>query len=324
LSLVFKPAFGLKNPHFQTLYASLFKKDLDLDLEVQRFILSDGDFVEAHWYKKPSVSTTKPIVILFHGLNGSYKSPYIQGMMDQCQKVGFSSVVMHFRGCSGVDNNLPRAYHSGDSGDANEWIKYVNKTYPNAKIFTVGYSLGGNMLLKLIAEQGDSCIVSGAVSVSAPLQLDISANRVLKGFSRFYQYLLIKDLNKALLRKFDRFDMSNLLLKKDEVNNLKTFWEFDGAYTAPMHNFKNAQDYYIKCSAKQFLKDIKIPTLIIYSTDDPFMTPEVLPTKEERSSTITLEVYNYGGHVGFVSGTILKPEYFLEKRIIEYFLVNDN
>jgi len=313
----FKPAFGLGNPHVQTLFASLFRKDLHLAIEVERFILDDGDFVEAHWHNKPQTNTTKPIVILFHGLNGSFKSPYIQGVMKECARANFSAVVMHFRGCSGVENNTARAYHSGDSSDARSWINYVSKKYTNAKLFGVGYSLGGNMLLKLVGEDGDSTPLSGVVSVSAPLQLDDSAHRVQKGFSKFYQYILLNDLNKALKKKFKKYDMAQYIsLKEEKVEDLKTFWDFDGAYTAPMHGFQSAQDYYTKCSAKQFLKQVSIPTLIIHALDDPFMTPAVLPLEEELSTRVKLEVSKFGGHVGFVAGSVLKPQYWLDKKVV--------
>jgi len=134
MSNSFKPPFWLRNNHVQTLYSSLFRKDLNLSIEIERFEFDDGDFVECHWHNKPSIDSSKPIVILFHGLNGSYKSPYIQGVMREASLKGFASVVMHFRGCSGIPNNLPRAYHSGDSDDALRWIKHIHQTYKNAKL----------------------------------------------------------------------------------------------------------------------------------------------------------------------------------------------
>jgi len=320
LSKKFKAGFGFKNRHIQTLYSSLFRKLPHIDMEIEKFTLNDGDFLECYWHNKPKTNTNIPIVILFHGLAGSYKSPYIQGTMQKLAESGFASVIMHFRGCSGVENALPRSYHSGESGDALEWVKHVNSNFPNSKIFTIGYSLGGNMMLKLLGELGDKSPITAAISVSAPLQLDICANKMNRGFSRFYQHILLKDLNAALTKKYDKFDMySHLNMKKTEIKNLKTFWEFDGAYTAPIHGFKSAQDYYTQCSSKQFLKDIHTPTLIIHSSDDPFMTTEVLPGKEEISKYITLEISKYGGHVGFVGGTLFKPEFWLEKRVVNYF-----
>ncbi len=289
-------------------------------MEVEKFNLKDGDFLECYWHNKQEANSSTPIVILFHGLAGSYKSPYIQGTMNKLAENGFTSVLMHFRGCSGVENRLPRSYHSGESGDALQWIKHVSSNFPNSKIFTIGYSLGGNMMLKLLGELGNNSPITAAISVSAPLQLDICANKMDRGFSKFYQHILLKDLNAALEKKYDTFNMdSHISLKKSEIKDLKTFWDFDGAYTAPIHGFDSAQDYYTKCSSKQFLKDIKTPTLIVHSSDDPFMTTDILPSEDEISKYITLEVSQYGGHVGFIEGTFFKPEFWLEKRVVNYF-----
>ncbi len=289
-------------------------------MEVEKFRLEDGDFLDAYWYNKPKHNSNKPIVVLFHGLAGSYKSPYIQGTMKVLFQNGFSSVLMHFRGCSGIENSLPRSYHSGDTQDALSWINHLNVNYPDSAVFTVGYSIGGNMMLKLLGEIGNKSPIKAAISVSAPMQLDICANKMDKGFSKFYQHLLLKDLNATLKKKYEKFDMnSHIALKKGEIKNLNTFWKFDEAYTAPIHGFDSAQDYYIKCSSKQFLQNIQTPTLIIHSLDDPFMTAEILPKEEELSQYITMEVLRNGGHVGFVSGTLMKPDYWLEKRIVDYF-----
>ena len=320
MSELFKAGFGLKNRHAQTLYSSLFRKLPALKIIVETYTLDDGDFLECHWHNKPEVGKKTPIIILFHGLAGSYKSPYIQGLMSEAKREGYASVLMHFRGCSGKENSLARSYHSGDIGDALAWINTIVSRFPDSKVFGVGYSLGGNMLLKLLGELGDKSPLNAAVSVSAPLQLDICADTMNRGFSRFYQHILLKDLNAALEKKFDKHDMSRYVsIKKEEVKNLKTFWEFDGAYTAPVHGFLSAQDYYTKSSSKQFLKYITSPTLIIHSKDDPFMTKEILPKKEELSDTITFELYENGGHVGFIAGSLFNPEYWLEKRVLSFF-----
>lgn len=320
MSEKFKPTFWLKNRHIQTLYSSFFKKLPNIEIEVEKFELQDGDFLDCYWHYRPKQNANKPIVIFFHGLAGSYKSPYIQGTMERLGKNGFASVLMHFRGCSGVSNRLPRSYHSGESADALAWIKSVSSDFPDSKIFTVGYSLGGNMMLKLLGELNDNSLVTAAVSVSAPMQLDICANQMNKGFSKFYQYILLKELNAALEKKYDIFDMNSYIsLKRTEIKNLKTFWEFDDAYTAPVHGFTSAEDYYTRCSSRQYLKDIKTPTLIINSIDDPFTTSEVLPNSDEVSEHITLEISERGGHVGFIEGNFFKPEYWLEKKIVNYF-----
>ena len=316
----FKPALGLKNRHFQTLYSALFRKLEFPDIEIETYTLEDGDFLECHWNNKPKAQSNTPIAILFHGLAGSGRSPYIFGVMNELEKNGFASVIMHFRGCSGKENRLPRSYHSGDSGDALSWINEVASRFPNSQLFGVGYSLGGNMLLKLLGELKKKSPLSAAVSVSAPMQLDVCADAMTKGFSKFYQHLLLKDLNISLEKKFDRYDMASMInLQKKDVKKLKSFWEFDEVYTAPIHGFKSAQDYYTKCSSKQFLKDITTPTLVIHSLDDPFMTTDILPSENELSEYITLELSEHGGHVGFISGTFFKPDYWLEKRVVNYF-----
>ena len=226
---------------------------------------------------------------------------------------------MHFRGCTGTDNRLPRSYHSGDSGDALEFIRSVKKEFPNSKLYGVGYSLGANMLLKLLGEIKENRLLEKVVAVSPPMQLAVCSDRMNLGFSRYYQHRLVKDLNKALDKKYDKHDMQKLLnLKHQNIKNIKTFWEFDGAYTAPIHGFKSAQDYYTKSSSKQYLKHIQTPTLIIHSVDDPFMTKDIIPTSEELSSSVTLELTQKGGHVGFIGGTFFKPEFWLEKRVVEY------
>ncbi|WP_455757224.1 hydrolase [Sulfurimonas sp.] len=317
----FRPAFGMKNRHIQTLYSSIFRKNKEPKVEIEKFILNDGDFLECYWNKANNPHANTPIVILFHGLAGSFKSPYIQGMMNSLSEAGFNSVLMHFRSCSGEMNKLPRSYHSGETGDAAEFISSVKKRFPHAKLFGIGYSLGGNMLLKLLGEQGQNSLLDGAVSVSAPMQLDICANVMNKGFSRFYQYHLIKSLKTSLIEKYTMHDMKSLIgIDIDEVKKIKTFWEFDGAYVAPIHGFNSAQDYYTKSSSKRYLRDIRRKTLIIHALDDPFMNNNILPTQTEITKHISLEVSKYGGHVGFISGTIFKPKYWLDSRIINFLL----
>ena len=321
MSKRFKPAFGMRNRHIQTLYSSLLRKDLELDVLKEKFIFSDGDFTEYYWYNKPSIELKKSVVILFHGLTGSYKSSYIQGAMRELAKSDFGVVLMQFRSCGEELNTLPRSYHSGETGDAKEFIEFISKTYKDSKLFGIGYSLGGNMLLKLLGEYGDDSPLSSAISVSAPLELDTCADAIGIGFSNIYQKKLVNNLNKTLERKFDKHEMSRFIsLKKDEIENIRTFWEFDEAYTAPIHGFDSAKDYYTKCSAKQYLKLIKTKTLIIHSLDDPFMFPSIVPKDDEISKYVELEIYPNGGHVGFIAGTIFKPEYWLDKRVSNFFL----
>ena len=319
----FNPKGLLKNRHIQTLYATFFRKPLLKNIEVEKFTLSDGDFVESVWNNETPKDAT-PIVTIFHGLAGSIHSPYIQGLMYELEKKGFASVVMHFRGCYQKENLRPRAYHSGDTGDAKEWIEYLQKKYPNSKLYTVGFSLGGNMMLKLLGEWGTSSPIASAVSISAPMQLNISADTIEKGFAKNYQEYLLKPLRATLIKKYQKFDMKKEIgIDTSMVAKIKTIREFDERYTAVIHGFKSANEYYQKCSAKQFLKDITTPTLIIHALDDPFMTPLVLPKKSAISTNIKLEVLENGGHVGFVNGSIWKPTYWLDKRITSHITLHN-
>ncbi|MBL0721480.1 MAG: hydrolase [Sulfurovum sp.] len=314
----FNPAIGISNAHSQTLFPSLFRKLEDLDYDIEIFELSDGDFVECYWYNKQAENA--PIVILFHGLEGSYSSPYIIGMMQTLKSSGYRAVLMHFRGCATKENRLARCYHSGETNDAKEFIYHLRDRYKETSLFAIGYSLGGNMLLKLLGEYGTQSPLTRAVSISAPLDLSVCANKINKGFSKIYQFRLMRHLKSSLLAKYRVHDMKNIIgIDEHGVKNMKTFWDFDNIYTGPIHGFRNAQHYYEESSAKGYLKNIETKTLIIHSLDDPFMTPEILPTSDEVSNSIDLEIYNKGGHVGFVAGSILRPKYWLEDRIMEYF-----
>jgi len=177
MSNLFQPSFFFKNRHIQTLYPSIFRKIPTHNFEIEKFELSDGDFIECYWYKKINKSLNRPIVILFHGLEGSFKSPYIQGTMKELYANGFDSVVMHFRSCSGVMNKKANSYHSGKTDDALEFLESLKVNYTSSKIFAVGYSLGGNMLLKLLGELAQNSFITAAVSVSAPMELDICAKK---------------------------------------------------------------------------------------------------------------------------------------------------
>ncbi|MDQ7060591.1 MAG: hydrolase [Sulfurimonas sp.] len=317
----FKPTFFMKNRHMQTLYSSFFRKGPEVETLRERLILEDGDFLDLNFSFTSNTNANTPFVILFHGLTGSYKSPYIRGIMDSFCKNGFNTVLMHFRSCSEELNNLERSYHSGETGDALFCLKEIQKRYPDAPLYAVGYSLGGNMLLKLLGELGVDSPLKAAVSVSAPLQLDVCADAINKGFSRIYQMHLMQNLKKTLKKKYAKHDMESLLrMKEKDINTLKTFWDFDGIYTAPIHGFKSAQDYYTKSSSKQYLKNIHTPTLIIHAKDDPFMNDTILPSPDEISDSIVLEISLHGGHVGFIEGSLFHPKYWLETRILKFFL----
>ena len=319
INSTFKPATGLSHFHLQTLLPTILFKKSRKKYHWQELILPDGDFVDLCWNKKPDFNDKRPVVIVFHGLEGSISSPYAQHVMQALEQKNWNAVLMHFRGCSGRSNNLPRAYHSGDTADALYFIDYIKQNFPNVPIAAAGYSLGGNMLLNLQAECGDNSPLAAAISICAPIQLDKCADRIDQGFSRVYQKHLMKRLVNNLLRKYDQHDFIALAdLTKEKAKSLKTFWQFDDAFTAPVHGFGTAKNYYKTCSARQYLKMITRPTLAIQAMDDPFMTVDIIPDEKELGSGLTLEISQHGGHVGFVAGSIFRPHYWLPERICHY------
>lgn len=317
---LFRPAVFAVNRHIQTLLPTLFRVNHTVLYEHQELTLPDGDFLDLAWNRIPVKTQNRPIVIIFHGLEGSIGSPYAKGLMQIVDRNGWNVVVMHFRNCSGRQNRAARTYHSGETTDANYLLNWLHENYPQAPLLAVGYSLGGNMLLKLLGELQTKSPLRAAVAVSVPMLLEHCANQMRRGFSRFYQYILLRKMKHKLLAKYQQYDYQQLInLNRRDIHALKDFWDFDNAFTAPINGFKDANEYYEKASSRQYLGRIRTPTLIIQSLDDPFMTPAVLPQQHELSASVRLELSENGGHVGFVSGYLWKPEFWLEKRIMAYF-----
>lgn len=313
----FKPAYGLSNSHVQTLLPTFISNKLTFSGVKQTLELDDGDFLDLMWTEKPL--NKKPIVIVFHGLEGSIDSPYAKGIMLAIKNQGWTGLLMHFRGCSEQTNRLPRSYHSGETGDAKFLIDWLQANFPESPLAAVGFSLGGNMLLKLQAELGELSPFKAVVSVCAPLLLDVCADKLNKGFSKIYQRHLIGNLKRKLIVKARQHNYEKLInLDSDKINQLNSFWKFDDLVTAPLHGFAGVNDYYAKSSAKQYLKQIKKPSLILLALDDPFMTKNIIPEEMELSSNTQLELSQHGGHVGFISGSVLNPVFWLEERIPEY------
>lgn len=308
----FQPAWWCRGPHAQTLWQILFRARPRLRIARERIELPDGDFVDLDWNENP----TGPIIIVLHGLEGSSKSIYARGMLKALQDSGWRGVVMHQRGCSGEPNRLPRSYHSGETGDFAYVLQYLRRREPDTAFAAIGYSLGGNALLKWLGETRDRNSLCAAVAISVPFLLNHAAQRMENGFSRVYQWELLRRLHRSLRRKRARMDLP---LAVSDVDTLRTFRDFDEFVTAPLHGFNGADHYYSASSARKFLKHIATPTLIVHAIDDPFMTPETPPTCEELSDAVRFELYPHGGHVGFVAGSWpWRPSYWLEKRIPEF------
>jgi len=212
------------------------------------------------------------------------------------------------------------SYHAGEIEDARAFISYLKTRFPRARLHAIGYSLGGNMLLKLLKSYADKSPLFSAVAISTPLDLAACTAHLNKGFSKIYQRHLLKGLKAKLLEKSKQLDLETALgLNEKRIKGIKTIYEFDDIYTAPANGFADAQDYYKKSSSKQFLKEIKTPTLMIHAKDDPFIPSSVLPQEGELSKMIHFELSDNGGHVGFIEGSLLRPEFWLEKRVKRFF-----
>ncbi len=306
----FKPAWWLRNCHFQTIFAKYLAPNLPLSLTAELFELPDGDELMLHWGSvQPNPET--PLVLLLHGLEGNIRSHYVRGMMHTLQQQGFACLLMHFRGCHGEANKLPRAYHSGDTADVGCVINMLQHRFPGTPLAAIGFSLGGNVLMKYCGEQAEHCPLQAAVAVSAPLQLSASADRINQGFSLIYQRYLLGRLKGTMQRKLQKHQPFPLPLSTADIQNLRTIRQFDDVLTAPLHGFVDAEDYYAKASAKPYLSRITKPCLLIHAKDDPFLAPSVIPNQPQPPLQLLLS--NHGGHVGFISGgTPWRPVYWLD------------
>ncbi|WP_279156547.1 hydrolase [Obesumbacterium proteus] len=310
----FSPMRGISNPHLQTILPRLFRRKPLLQPHWQRLALPDGDFIDLAWSEPPEQAQHKPRVVLFHGLEGSFYSPYAHGLLHAWKEAGWLGVVMHFRGCSGEPNKMNRIYHSGETEDARFFLNWLRETYGEAPTAAVGISLGGNMLAYYLGQEGAKATLDAAVIVSAPLMLEPCSYRLEQGFSRVYQSYLLGQLKQNAQRKLERYP-NTLPLNLKTLKGLKRIRDFDDVITSRIHGFDNATDYYRRCSALPLLPKITVPLLIIHSKDDPFMTPEVIPRPEDLPPNIEYQLTEFGGHVGFIGGSFNKPQMWLEQRI---------
>jgi predicted alpha/beta-fold hydrolase len=279
----------------------------------ERIELADGDFIDIDWGPQHD----GPVVLLLHGLEGSIRSHYAAGLMHSLGNRGFQVALMNFRGCSGEPNRLPRGYHSGDTGDLDALVTLLHDRLPERMLFAVGISLGGNVLLKWLGEHPSQDRVQAAVAVSVPFELNKAALRLQSGVSRLYQAHLLKKLRRSTRAKANRMPMP---IAVDQLDRLSSFRAFDDRVTAPLHGFAGVDDYYRRSSSRQFLKRIRTPTVILHALDDPFMTPDSVPRRDELGPGVTLELSRRGGHVGFVGGRWpWQARYWLDERICEIF-----
>lgn len=306
----------LPGGHLQTLYSSLLIRAPRVAYRRERLELDDGDFLDFDWVDG---TPGAPVLALLHGLEGSANSPYARTLMHHAHARGWHGAVAHFRGCSGEDNRLPRAYFAGDSADVERMLRHVRARHATAPLFAVGVSLGGNALLKWLGESGDAAcaLVEAAAAVSAPLDLTAAGRALDRGFNRqVYTRHFLATLKKKALDKARRFPG---LLDAQAIAAATCFREFDTLVTARLHGFADADDYWARVSSKPLLPSITVPTLVLNAQNDPFLPASALPGPAEVSASVTLDQPEAGGHVAFPTGPFPGRIDWLAARVMQHF-----
>jgi predicted alpha/beta-fold hydrolase len=313
----------LPGGHAQTIHASVWALRPAVTYWRERWETPDFDFIDLDWVDNPHQELAldqpddTPLVVLFHGLEGSSDSHYARGLMHAVNARGWHGVVVHFRGCSGEVNRLPRAYHSGDSAEI-DWILRRLRSTRSSAIYVAGVSLGGNALLKWLGEQGDDAlaVVTRAAAVSAPVDLAAAGVALAHGFNLIYTRNFLFTLKARTLAKMKRYPA---LCDKRGMQAARTLRVFDDLVTAPLHGFDGVDDYYARASSKPFLKTIAAPTLVLNARNDPFLPARFLPTPNEVSPAVELETPASGGHVGFITGKFPGNIDWLSQRLLRFF-----
>lgn len=278
----------------------------ELGYQRERWATPDGDFTDADWLHamgQGQPNPSRPLLVLFHGLEGSSQSHYARSCAACAQAQGWDFVVPHFRGCSGEINGAPRAYHSGDFAEIDWMLRQIRQRHAGPMI-AIGVSLGGNALLRWAQEMGAAANqqLRAAVSVCAPIDLAASGRALERGLSRLvYTPMFLQTMKPKALQKWMQHPG---LFDKDAMLAARTLYAFDNVFTAPLHGFKDTNDYWKRASAKPRLSEIQLPTLILNARNDPFVPKESLPSVRDVSGSVTLWQPPQGGHVGFPTGSM--------------------
>lgn len=298
----------------QTIYAATLANMPEIMYQRARWELPDGDFVDVDWTVTEKTDDQQPVVVLFHGLEGNSQSAYAKLLMAEVNLRGWRGVVIHFRGCSGEPNRLPRVYYAGDTAEIQLLLSRLRSQVHDVPIYAVGVSLGGNALLKWLGESPESAtlLINKAVAVSAPIDLAASAKALDTGLNRIlYTPRFVDSMRPKALEMQKKFPG---LLDEEKIKSARTIHDIDNAVTAVLYGAENAENYYAKNAAKPWLKNISLPTLILNAKNDPFIPAQTLPTPSEVSEFVLLEYPNTGGHVGFTG-----QNNWFAKRLLTFF-----
>lgn len=330
-STTFTSPWWLPGGHAQTLYRK-FSQAPALTQVRERIELDDGDFIDVDWSAETGYheQASDIVVFILHGLCGCSRSPYILSLQKELAAHEISSVAMNFRGCSGEMNRLAKAYHSGISEDVEEVVEKLARRWPGREYVFVGNSLGANVMLKWLGQRSGLSLgdgeratghIKGAIAVSTPFDLAECSRAMLKGLSRFYGSYFVNKLVADMAAKLQHFqtndhaEQTEILRALGDPQLVGNIWEFDDRFTAPLHGFADASDYYTRSSSGQYLPGITAETLLIQSANDPLIPPTALPDRAALPDNVRLELTSTGGHVGFITG---RRSNWLESRIVHF------
>ena len=313
LKSTYRPPVFFSNAHVQTIYPTLFRQVRGVNYVRERILTDDNDFIDLDWSRKGA----DKVVIVSHGLEGHSQRFYMLGMIKAFNRRGWDGVAFNFRGCSGEPNRLLRSYHSGATEDLHTVVRHVLEIERYSSISLVGFSIGGNLTLKYIGEMGRdlSRFIKSAAAVSVPCDLESSASKLAERSNILYMKRFLKMFHDKIRLKMEIMPGK---IDDSDYTSIRTFKEFDARYTAPIHGFPSVEDYYARCSCKQFLSKINIPTLLINAQNDPFLPDGCYPVEEAGESRyLFLEMPASGGHVGFIDFNST-GEYWHELRVASF------
>ncbi len=311
----YRAPWWLPGPHAQTIVPARLLPVACPDYRRERWETPDGDFLDVDF--TVGAAAGAPVLVLFHGLEGDSRSHYARLLMQGCVARGWQGLVVHFRGCSGQPNRLPRAYHSGDSAEIDWVLQRVAGRWPDVPRFAVGVSLGGNALAKWAGERaaGAALVLTACAAISAPFDLAAGGHALGRGFNRVYAYNFLRTLRRKALAKVRRFPG---LADPARIAASRTLYAFDDAFTAPVHGFAGVLDYWQRASAGPLLRDVALPMLILNAANDPFVPGTSLPAPGAVSALVTRDVPAGGGHVGFFGGAAGADRWYLRGRVFDF------
>jgi len=304
----------LPGGHLQTIYPAIGIARPKVLYRRERWDTPDGDFIDIDFVDGRH---GQPFIVLFHGLEGSSDSHYARALMAHVAALGWSGAVPHFRGCSGEPNHAPRFYHSGDAAELDWIIRRLaagRSNVSHGKFYAAGVSLGGNALLRWLGEsQHQAEVVDAACAISAPLDLAGGGAALSRGLNRLYTRMFLQTLKPKCLHKLKQFPG---LFNREHMLQARDLYEFDNVVTAPLHGYRNTDDYWHRASAKHVLSDITVPTLVLNAKNDPFLPARHLP--QSASARVTLDYPEEGGHVGFAVGRLPGQIGWLPQRMLHF------